>query len=174
MSRTTTTQGRGLPTVMALCALLGVAPAGGGEATLANARLRQPRDRMFVAEAIRGAARRLGDARCQELLDGFLDQSRRPLREALDAEGLSAPEFLASLYFYDGTESGCGAHRLAYTVPGYHLVYVCGDRFRDLYQRNSSLAEVAVVHEMLHCLGLGENPPTPQEINARVQEACRK
>ncbi len=38
---------------------------------------------------------------------------------------------------------------------------------------SSSRAEVAVVHEALHCLGLGENPPTWQEINDRIQAACR-
>jgi hypothetical protein len=159
---------------MALSALLGVAQADGNEATLANARLRQPRDRAFLTSAIRGAARRLGDPRCQELLGELHDRSRRPLREALQAEGLTAPEFLEHLFFYDGTEAGCGAQRLAYTVPGYRVVYICSSRFRDVYQRNTSLAEVAVVHEALHCLGLGENPPTQQQINARVQAACRE
>jgi len=175
MSRSTGRHGWTLVSaVMALSAFLGVAHAQGSEATLSNARLRQPRDRAFLTSAIRGAARRLGDPRCQELLGELQDRSRRPLREALQAEGVSAPEFLGRLYFYDGTESGCGAQRLAYTVPGYRVVYVCSSRFRDLYQRNTSLAEVAVVHEALHCLGLGENPPTPQEINARVQAACRE
>ena len=135
-----------------------------------NARLRQPRDRAFLTSAIRGAARRLGDPRCQELLGELHDRSRRPLREALEAEGVSAPEFLGRLYFYDGTESGCGAQRLAYTVPGYRVVYVCSSRFRDVYQRNTSLAEVAVVHEALHCLGLGENPPRLR----RSTPGCRR
>jgi len=175
MSRSTGRDGRTLLTaVMAFSALLGVAQAGGNEATVTNARLRQPRDRAFLTSAIRGAARRLGDPRCQALLGELRDRGRRPLREALQAEGLSAPEFLDHLYFYDGTETGCGAQRLAYTVPGYRVVYVCSKRFRDVYQRNTSLAEVAVVHEALHCLGLGENPPTPQEINAMVQAACRE
>jgi hypothetical protein len=175
MSRSNGRRGRkGLAAVVSCCAFFGVVRTDAREEGPGNARLRQPRDRVYVAEAIRGAALRLGEPRCQELLDDFHDRSRRPLRDALEAEGLSAPEFLAGLYFYDGTEAGCGARRLAYTVPGYRVVYVCGDRFRELYQRNTSLAEVAIVHETLHCLGLGENPPTPQEINARVQEACRK
>jgi len=159
--------------LMALSAFLGVAHAQGSEGPVSNARLRQPRDRALLTSAIRGAARRLGDPRCQELLGELSDRSRRPLREALEAEGLSAPEFLGRLYFYDGTESGCGARRLAYTVPGYRVVYVCSSRFRDLYQQNTSQAEVAVIHEALHCLGLGENPPTWQEISARVEAACR-
>ncbi len=175
MSRSNGRLGRTLlPAILALGAVTGAARAEAAEATVANARLRQALDRAMLAEAIRGAARRLGDPRCQELLDDLRDRSRRPLREALDAEGLTAPEFLGRLYFYDGTESGCGARRLAYTQARSRVVYVCGSRFREVYQRNTTLAEVAVVHEALHCLGLGENPPTWQEINSWIEAACRK
>jgi hypothetical protein len=31
----------------------------------------------------------------------------------------------------------------------------------------------AVVHELLHSLGLGENPPTSREITAQVLKRCR-
>jgi hypothetical protein len=30
-----------------------------------------------------------------------------------------------------------------------------------------------VIHEMLHTLGLGENPPSTFEITARVRDRCR-
>jgi hypothetical protein len=158
---------------MAFGVLLGTAGAEEGESTVTNARLRRSQDRAFLAEAIRGAARRLGDPRCQALLGELSDRSHRPLREALEAEGMSAPQFLGRLYFYDGSDQGCGARRLAYTTPGSRVVYVCPDRFRDVYLGNTTLAEVAVVHEALHCLGLGENPPTWQEINDRILTACR-
>ena len=95
-------------------------------------------------------------------------------RAALDAEGLTAPEFLGRLFFFDGTESGCRGRRLAYTEAGSHVVFVCAEEFRDMYLQNTSRAEAAVVHEALHCLGLGEIPPTWQEINDRVEAACRK
>jgi hypothetical protein len=106
------------------------------------------------------------------LLGKFADRTGRPLREALDAEGMSAPQFLGRLYFYDGSARGCAGRRLAYTVPGSRVVYVCGDRLRDVYLLTTTLAEVAVIHEALHCLGLGENPPTWQEINDRILAAC--
>ena len=57
-------------------------------------------------------------------------------------------------------------------MPGYRVVYICSSRFRDLYQRNTSLAEVAVVHEALHCLGLGENPPSSEAITEMVGRRC--
>ncbi len=175
MSRSEGRPGRTiLPAILALGAVAGAARAEGTEATVANSRLRQPRDRALLAEAIRGAARRLGDPRCQDLLGELQDRSRRPLRAALDAQGLSAPEFLGRVFFFDGTESGCRGRRLAYTEAGSHVVFVCGREFREMYLQNVSRAEVAVVHEALHCLGLGENPPTWQEINDRVEAACRK
>jgi hypothetical protein len=175
MSRSTGHCARTLAAVVvAFGAFLGAARAEGDAVASSKARLRRPDDRAFVSLALRGAARRLGDARCQELLGELRDRSQRPLRQALDAEGVSAPEFVDRLYFYDGSERGCGARRLAYTVVGSRVVFVCGDRFRAVYQLNTTIAEVAIIHEALHCLGLGENPPTWQEINAWVQAACRR
>jgi hypothetical protein len=175
MSRPSGRLGRTLlPAILALGAVAGAARAEGTEAVVANARLRQPRDRALLAEAIRGAARRLADPACQELLGEFQDRERQPLRAMLDARGMSAPEYLGRLFFFDGTESGCRGRRLAYTEAGSHVVFVCGKEFRDMYLQNASRAEVAVVHEALHCLGLRENPPTWQEINDRVEAACRK
>jgi hypothetical protein len=34
------------------------------------------------------------------------------------------------------------------------------------------MAEVYVIHEMLHTLGLGENPPSSQEITQAVVKRC--
>ncbi len=167
--------GRTLVTAaLALGAVAGAARAEGAETFVPNARLRQTRDRSLLAEAIRGAARRLADPRCQELLGELQDRRRQPLRAVLDAQSLSASEFLGRLFFFDGTESGCRGRRLAYTEPGSHVVFVCGSEFSGMYQQNVSRAEVAIVHETLHCLGLGENPPTWQEINDRVEAACRR
>jgi hypothetical protein len=33
-------------------------------------------------------------------------------------------------------------------------------------------AEAALIHEMLHTLGLGENPPRSRDITARVRARC--
>jgi hypothetical protein len=38
--------------------------------------------------------------------------------------------------------------------------------------RQASQAEIAVIHEALHTLGLGENPPDSREITRRVAERC--
>ena len=46
-------------------------------------------------------------------------------------------------------------------------------RFARNQTQNPSLAEAMVIHEMLHTLGLGENPPSSLEINERVRARCR-
>jgi len=173
MSRFDGRPGRALArAIVVVGAFVSVAEAT--EALVPNARLRQPRDRASLAEAIRGGARRLADPRCEELLGKLQNRRRQPLRVVLEAQGLSAPQFLGRLFFFDGTQSGCQGRRLAYTEPGSHVVFVCAGEFSRLYEQNVSRAEVAIIHETLHCLGLGENPPTWQEINEWVEAACRK
>jgi hypothetical protein len=53
------------------------------------------------------------------------------------------------------------------------LVYVCPARFLDTFRKNPGLAEAYLIHEMLHSLGLGENPPSSREITERVIDRCR-
>jgi hypothetical protein len=137
------------------------------------ARLRDSRTRTALLQAIEGAGRRFGHPRCQALLTTFADAAGRPLQEALDAQGLRPSDYLGRIFFYDGQASGCRAPRLAYTERGSHAVFVCGPRFWTVWRENPAYAECAVIHEALHSLGLGENPPTWEEITARVLEACR-
>ncbi|HUL78476.1 MAG TPA: hypothetical protein VL691_14525 [Vicinamibacteria bacterium] len=168
---------RGAHLVVTVATILGPgmasAPAEAGDAAATPARLHQNEDRAAVAQAIRGAARRLEDPRCQALLTSFTDGAGRSLRQALAAEGLAAAGSLDRIYFYDGSAADCGERRLAYTTPGSRVVFVCGDRFRTAWQQNPAYAEGAIIHEALHTLGLGENPPNWQQITDRVLDACR-
>jgi hypothetical protein len=160
--------------VLAPATGMGSPPVESADSAVASARLRHPEERVAVIRGIQGAARRLADPECQELLSVFTDARGRPLREALEAEGLSVVGHLGRLFFYDGSTSLCGWRRLAYTEPGSHTVFVCGRRFRTVLQQNPTHAEAAIIHEALHTLGLGENPPTWEEITARVLGACRR
>jgi hypothetical protein len=38
--------------------------------------------------------------------------------------------------------------------------------------RDSSTSEILIIHEVLHTLGLGENPPPSADITARVMARC--
>ena len=76
--------------------------------------------------------------------------------------------------FADGGEQQKGAlcrvrGVAAVTVPKGRVVYVCGSAFRDMSVPHR---EHALIHEMLHSLGLGENPPSAREINAAVWRRC--
>lgn len=139
-----------------------------------HARLSQGRDRFAVSQAVRGAHRRLGDPRCQAVLSDFKEPSGRTLQEVLDAEGVTAQAHLNRLFFYEGTPaSGCRLPGvLAFTQPGSRVVYVCTSWFREAFAINPAKAEAVIIHESLHALGLGENPPSSHEITARVVERC--
>jgi hypothetical protein len=126
-----------------------------------------------VRMAREGAARRLARPRCAEIFGEFADTNGHPLRERLDAYDLTGPEYLSLIYFADGSDDGrCGEQAvLANTRPGSRVVSVCS-RFARTYSDNKTWAEVVLIHEALHTLGLGENPPSPSEISARVVARC--
>ena len=63
---------------------------------------------------------------------------------------------------------------VAYTSPGQRVVYVCGSKFvHPLFRLDQRLAELLIIHELLHSLGLGENPPTPGQITKQVTTALQ-
>jgi hypothetical protein len=41
-----------------------------------------------------------------------------------------------------------------------------------VYRRNPVHIAALLIHEMMHTLGLGENPPNAEAITARVLERC--
>ena len=128
-----------------------------------------------VRQAIRAAARRLADGRCQQIFSDFKDASGRTLREQLDRLEQTGPSYLGLIHFGDGggmrrcSESDV----LAVTAPGSRVVFICGSQFQRAYEKNPSQVEAIVIHEALHSLGLGENPPTSDAITAQVMSRCR-
>jgi len=78
------------------------------------------------------------------------------------------------LRFYDDRRAPrCHAGKaLAFTQAGSLLIRVCGNRFTWSYSQNSTATEIVVIHEFLHALGLGENPPTSGAITERVALRC--
>ena len=132
------------------------------------------RSREDVRLAIEGAMRRLESPECRGLLDELRDDGGRPLASKLEPVGLDAGEYLANLHFHDGEDlQACHIDSItvAFTQPGSRVVYVCR-RFSDSFPRNSIAADVTILHELLHSLGLGENPPSPSEISRMVRDRC--
>jgi len=117
---------------------------------------------MAVRHAVDGATNRLGHPECQRVFADF--------SFAVPAAGYFAP-----VRFIDAPDApSCriGSSILAFTSPGSRIVRVCARRFLDAFRANPTTAEIIVIHEFLHVLGLGENPPTSQAITAQVAARC--
>jgi len=124
-----------------------------------------------VSRAVRDALDRLQEPACQRVLDDFTDREGRPLRESL---GASTPEaYLARLVLREGEvprgSGRCASAGAAAFTAGGAAVFVCGTSFRTL---SRGARANALIHEMLHTLGLRENPPSSAEITRRVAERC--
>jgi|SRR6478736_5063615 len=130
--------------------------------------------RKAVEDAVTGAMRRLGMPKCQKLFDEFTDQAGRALTMNLAATGQSPADFLVGLYFVDGDDAiQCRASETvaAFTEPGSHVVHVCGRRFLQFALKTKG-GEILLIHELLHAIGLGENPPTSAQITSAVMNRC--
>ena len=122
-----------------------------------------------------GARERLGDPVCQQVLDDFRDAEGHPLRARLEETGRTPGDYLGLIIFYDGqTHPRCAQEGIfALTSAGNRAVFVCPRELQRVVQLNAALAEATLIHEALHTLGLGENPPTSREITAGVLKRCR-
>ncbi len=124
-----------------------------------------------ITNALRGALRKLDNPSCQQILDDFTDREGRPLRENL---GPSTPAgYLARLVIRDGEfpkgSRRCASPGAAAFTSGGAAVFVCGTNFQS---RGRTFRENALIHEMLHTLGLRENPPSSAEVSRRVAARC--
>jgi hypothetical protein len=132
--------------------------------------------RVAVERAVHGAGRRLAERRCHSVIAEFADRQGLPLTEKLYTMGMTPIEYLGTLRFVEAPESApCRftSATVAFTAPGRRIVRVCPIPFKQLYRVDSWTAEFLIIHELLHTLGLGENPPTPQEITKRVKARCQ-
>jgi len=126
--------------------------------------------------AVLGARQRLERPSCQQLFSEFSDSSGRTLQENLDALGQTGADYLGTILFTDGSELRPCKQGLAFafTVAGSRarVVYVCGRRLQTVAAENPIRVQATIIHEALHTLGLGENPPSSSEITARVLGRC--
>jgi hypothetical protein len=122
-----------------------------------------------------GARERLGDPRCQLVLDDFRDGDGQTLRARLEETGLTPEDYLGLIVFYDGRKHPrCGQKGvLAVTHVGSRVVWVCPEKLLTRARRNPVWAEATLIHEALHTLGLGENPPSSREITSQVMRRCQ-
>ena len=126
-----------------------------------------------VELAVQGAVRRLARPSCALLLSDFEDRLGRKLSVRLDAQRISLSEHAAALWFIDGSTSPqCRHPTLAFTTPGSTTIEICAPAFKRYFDADRRLAELMMIHEILHSLGLGENPPASNAITVQVAARC--
>ena len=127
-----------------------------------------------VVAAIAGALQRLESPSCQRLLTDFSDESGRPLADNLSATGLTLPVYVSRLYAVEGDparECANNTRIRAFTAPGSRVIHLCSAHFGTTSEIVS--AQMTIIHEILHTLGLGENPPSSDQITRQVTARCR-
>jgi hypothetical protein len=121
--------------------------------------------------ARQGARGRLGRPECLAVLTDFESVNGRRLDEVLRASGRTAQQQLDLLVLQSGRgRRDCDrAAVLASTSVRSLVISVCVPRFMFLGPAHQ---EAILIHEMLHSLGLGENPPDSLTITKRVMDRC--
>jgi len=124
--------------------------------------------------SLSGAHEWLAKPACQSLFLEFHDERGLPLTERLRELSATPQSYLQLVYFLDGEQSrACKKDGvLAFTEPGSRVVYLCGRYFERASHRDAREVQATIIHEVLHSLGLGENPPSPGYITDRVRRLC--
>lgn len=132
--------------------------------------------RAAVVLALTGAAAWLANEECRGVLAEFRDEQGHPLAERFDAQRIDARGYLALILFRDGSGAKACANDLTFavTTPLGRVVYVCGRNFERAWRASATRGQAIVIHEMLHTLGLGENPPPSDVITRRILARCDK
>jgi hypothetical protein len=132
------------------------------------------RDAAAVERAREGASRRLEDAECRRVFSDFHDAKGRTIEQNLEAWAVGPAEYLRLVAFVDGSgETLCRREDVKLvSIPNVPRVIVC-PAFARVQRLQPGAAANMVIHEVLHTLGLGENPPTSAEITRQVEARCR-
>ena len=126
-----------------------------------------------MGEALDKASGLLAEPGCGSVLTDFKDQQGKPLADRLVALDVDVRSYLSMITFIDDSRHRhCASGAVAFTEPGGRVVRLCVDRLKESWARDRTFTLAVVIHELLHTLGLGENPPSSQEITARVLGRC--
>src|SRR5205823_4978416 len=137
-----------------------------GAATVRQVGLIDKRVRFWLARTVDGAVTRLGRTSCRQVLADFVDAEGATLTTRFDNSGRSIESTFDLLRFVDdrSAQTCSNPSIAAFTTPGSRVIHICWRRFADISAHDQIYAEFIVIHEFLHTLGLGENPPSAGEI----------
>jgi hypothetical protein len=128
-----------------------------------------------VRRTLDGARVRLTARGCQLIFEDLVGRNGLPLADEVATTGKSPSLLLADLHFADGDDTvQCRTDEglAVFTALGSHVVHVCSKRFVRLAAKPER-AEMLLIHELLHTLGLGERRPTSAYITSVVTRRCR-
>ncbi len=136
-------------------------------------RIPDPLARRVAIAALESAADRFADPECGRILADFEDGSGRSLADRLSAVAADIHVYLTMVTFIDDSRhKRCASGVLVFTAPGSRVVRVCVEELKRINDQQPDYVVASLIHEILHTLGLGENPPSSREITARVLARC--
>ena len=129
--------------------------------------------RRTTIAALEAASARFADGDCRKVFTDFEDGNGRSLADRLSAVAVDSHAYLKMVTFIDDTRHRlCVSGVLAFTVPGSRVVRVCTEELKRIQALQPEYVVASLIHEILHTLGLGENPPSSREITRRVLGRC--
>lgn len=131
--------------------------------------------RASVQRSVALALQRLESQECQAVYQDFEDSSGRTLEENLALKGTTAQEHLRRMRWVDGARHSMCQNPGVFLVArvGQDRIFVCPRQFVAHATRYPTKTAGFILHEQLHALGLGENPPSSAAISKRVFFRCR-
>jgi hypothetical protein len=104
-------------------------------------------------------------------LTDFRNGNGSTLADQLASLGVDIQTYFAMITFIDTRHRVCEGGAVLFTNPGSRVVRVCIDELKRLKGNEPNIVAL-FIHEILHTLGLEENPPSPREITSRVLARC--
>ena len=136
-------------------------------------RIPDPLARRATIAALESASARFADADCRKIFTDFEDGNGRSLADRLSSVAVDIHVYLTMVTFIDDTRHRrCATGVLVFTAPGSRVVRVCAEELKRINAQQPDYVVASLIHEILHTLGLGENPPSSREITARVLARC--
>ena len=132
-------------------------------------RIPDPLARRATIAALESASAQFADADCRRILTDFDDGNGRSLADRLSSVAVDVHVYLTMVTFIDDSRhKRCASGVLVFTAPGSRVVRVCAEELRRINAQQADYVVATIIHEILHTLGLGENPPSSREMsNAR-------
>ena len=160
--------------IVVIAAWLGSAPVTGAQRIKWHLiRIPDPVARDAAITALESAAARFEDRDCLKVLTDFQTINGFTPADQLAAWEIDIHTYLTMVTFIDDSRHRlCEKGGMFFTSPGSRVVRVCVEEFKSIRHHSRGYLAALVIHEILHTLGLGESPPSSEEITTRAMLRC--